>query len=179
MGRRIVTAALVGLIFVVSGCQDEGPLAPVSGDQPLLDQGGVPSDGNGNKFVFTFVGSFPVNCGGEIITQHFDGWGQFHTFGPPNNRNVELGVFHFIITYVNASGDEFVWNDVGPDLYYEVDGVLFVAITGRSTASGDAGRNNVVLGHVVIRDPFGTPDVVFVAGKDLGPVNDLACDALT
>ena len=139
----------------------------------------MPSDGHGNKFVFTSVGSFPVDCGSEDITGHFDGWGQGHVFGPPNNRHVELGVFHFVFTYTNADGDEFVWRDVGPDLQYEVDGVLFVAITGRSTASGDAGRNNVVLGHVVIRDPFGTPDVVFVAGKDLGPLDDLACDALT
>jgi hypothetical protein len=176
MAKRIATAALVGMVFVVSGCQGSGPLSPVSGDQPLFS--GMPADGNGNKDVFDFSGGpFAIFCP-EEITLDVVGWGQFHVFGPPNNRNVELGVFHLVLTYTNASGDTWVWRDVGPDHWYvDDDGDLIVTITGRSTASGTPARDEIVVGHVVLNVTDGV--VVSVAGRSLGPVDDLACDALT
>jgi hypothetical protein len=144
MAKRIATAALVGMVFVVSGCQGSGPLSPVSGDQPLFS--GMPADGNGNKDVFDFSGG--------------------------------LGVFHLVLTYTNASGDTWVWRDVGPDHWYvDDDGDLIVTITGRSTASGTPARDEIVVGHVVLNVTDGV--VVSVAGRSLGPVDDLACDALT
>ncbi len=138
----------------------------------------MPADGTGNKAVFHWDDTYPVTCGnGEELTLHDVGWAQFKIFGPPNNRNVELGVFHIVVTYANAHGDTWVWRDVGPDHLYVDGDELFVTITGRSTASGNVDRDVIVVGHVVLNLTSG--EVVFVAGRELGTVDDLACDALT
>ncbi len=168
---------LLGVAFVL-GCDGPGPLSPVSGDQLSLNKGGVPSDGNGNKAVFEFDINTPVTCSsGEVINRNDFGWAQYRVFGPPNNRNVLLGIFHDVITYTNADGDTFVWRDVGADRYYIDDGHLFVSITGRSTASGNINRDEIVVGHCVLN--LTTGEVVFLAGNEFGNLDDLACDALT
>jgi len=170
---RLFPCVLVAVLLV--GC-DGAPLEPVSGDQPLFS--GVPADGHGNKAVFDWDDTYPVTCGsGEELTLHDVGWAQFKFFGPPNNRNVELGVFHIVLTYANADGDTWVWRDVGPDHVYVDGDEIFVTITGRSTASGNIDRDVIVVGHVVLNLTSG--EVVFVAGRELGTVLDLACDALT
>ena len=160
--------------LLVAACTDT--VAPPEVDGPLF--AGVPADGNGNKDVFDFSGGpFPVVCDGEELALDVVGWGQFKVYGPPKNRNVELGVFHLVLTYTNAAGDTFVWRDVGPDHFYVDGGELFVTITGRSTASGTVDRDEIVVGHVVLN--LTTNEVVFVAGRELGSVDAMACNALT
>jgi hypothetical protein len=176
MTGKVFAALLAGL--VAFGCADPPTTSTALSDRPFFSQGGVPADGNGNKFVDAFDFTFPLTCpSGETVTLNIAGWGQFWVFGPPNNRNVELGVFHIAFTYTDAGGDTFVWHDVGPDHFYVDDGDLFVTITGRSTASGNINRDEIVVGHVVLN--LTTSEVVFVAGRGLGSVDDLACDALT
>ena len=169
----IVLIALLCLALV--RC-DQQPLEPVSGKQSLLKEGGVPADGNGNKLVEYFEFTETFNCNGEEITLLFAGWGQYKIFGPPNNRHVELGVFHIVWTFTNENGDEFIWRDVGPDLSYVEGDELFIAITGRSTASGNPNRDEINVGHMVIN--LDTEEVVFIAGNNYGSVYDLACENL-
>jgi hypothetical protein len=166
--------ALAGLLI---SCADQGTqLTEPAVYQPSFS--GVPADGNGNKDVFDLDVTFPVTCSsGEVISLNLVGWAQYRVFGQPNNRNAELGIFHLVFTYTNAAGDTFVWNDVGPDHFYIDDGDLFVTITGRSTASGTIDRDEILVGHVVLN--LTTDEVVFVAGRGLGNVDDLACGALT
>jgi hypothetical protein len=84
--------------------------------------------------------------------------------------NLELNVFHLVFTFTNEAGETFVFNDVGPDRVYVKNGELFLAITGRSTATG-------IIGHVVLNLTRGEP--VLVAGKEFAPLEDQACEALT
>lgn len=170
-----ILTLVMAALFVGCDGQPVG-LEPVSGDQPPLNKG-VPADGNGNKFVDAFDFTEIVTCGGgEIITQNFAGWAQGRLFGPPNNRNVRLDIFHAVITHTNADGDTFVWRDVGPDHYYVDNDNLFVTISGRSTASGNINRNEIVVGHVVLN--LTTREVVFLAGNEYGTLVDLACGEL-
>ena len=176
MTARIFAAGLVAL--VAFGCSDPPTTSTALNDQPFFSQGGVPEDGNGNKDVFAWDDTFPVTCiSGEVITLNDVGWAQFRGFGPPNNRNVQLGVFHIVLAYTNADGDTFVWRDVGPDKVYLDGDEVFVTISGRSTASGNIDRDVIVVGHVVLN--LTTGEAVFVAGNEKGSVGDLACDALT
>jgi hypothetical protein len=131
----------------------------------------APADGNGNKLVFSIDETFPVNCGGEELVGHAVGWFQVKLFKGAGNRNVELDVFHLVQTFTNPAGETFVFRDVGPDHYYfDDEGNLIVAVTGRSTGSG-------VIGHVVINTTTG--EVTLVAGKEFGSAEALACEALT
>ena len=174
---RKLALTLVPLLLLAA-CSDQTTTPTASNDQPSFLQGGLPADGNGTRAVFDFSGGpFDIVCNDGQLTRNEAGWGQFREFGQQNNRNVELDVFHFIITYTNADGDRFVWRDVGPDHYYLEGGELFVTVTGRSTASGNIDRTQIVVGHVVLN--LSTGEVVFAAGRELGTVNDLACDALT
>ena len=175
--RTVLLIPLLVVAALLAACQESA--GPTALDHPIFS--GVPADGDGNKLVFDFDIDAPITCSsGEEINRNDFGWAQFWVFGPPNNRNVELGVFHDVITFTNADGETFVWRDVGPDRYYMQDGDLFVAIAGTSTGSGNTDRTETVAGHVVIRDPFGpTAEVVLIAGNEFGNIDDLACDTLT
>ena len=181
MTAKVFAAGLVAL--VAFGCTDPPTTPTALNDQPFFSQGGVPGDGNGNKDVFSWDDTFLVTCiSGEVITLNDVGWAQFRSFGPPNNRNVELGVFHLVETYTNAGGDTFVWRDVGTDRIYFSGDEVFVSIVGTSTASGNINRDVIVVGRVVLKldAPFGDPvEVVSVAGRELGAIDDLACAVLT
>lgn len=83
---------------------------------------------------------------------------------------IEINVFHIEQTVSNAEGETVRLLDVGPDLYYLEDGVLHVAITGRSlTGSG-------VIGRVVIN--IETGEVVFQAGREVGDYVKGICETL-
>lgn len=183
-GALLVSAA----VLCLASCERGGgptepvanPLQPTIAASPSTAQtvAGVPADGNGNKFVGYWEATWPVSCGGATITGSYEGWGQFRSFGPPKNRNVELGVFHLVFTYMNSDGERWVWRDVGPDRSYVDDnGDLIVTVTGRSTASGTPDRDEIVVGHVVLNATTGV--VEFIAGRPLGAVDDLACSELT
>jgi hypothetical protein len=169
MPNRILTTAFLGTLFLVTGCENSAPLSQ-STDSPALAK--APATGNDNKLVIPVDEDLPsADCGGgEILAGHLDGWVQVRFFGQPSNRNVELDIFHLIHTYTNSAGETFVFRDVGPDQFYIEDGNLIVATTGRSSGSG-------VIGHVLIN--LTTGEVEFVAGKEFGSVEALACEALT
>jgi len=167
----IILLALFSLAMV--SC-DKQPVEPVPGNQSLLKG---PSDGNGNKEVFEWDDTYDVTCAsGEVLTVHEVGWAQFKVFGPPNNKNVELGIFHIVLTYSNSAGDQFVYRDVGPDRVYVEGDEIFVAISGRSSASGNPNRDEINIGHMVLN--MTTGEVVLIAGRGLGSLEDLACDTL-
>jgi hypothetical protein len=169
MVSRTLVPAFVATLFLVSGCDNSEPASP-STDTPVFAQ--VPATGNGNKIVVPFDEDFPtVDCGGgEILDVHFVGWIQMRVFDQPRNRNVQLNVFHSVITYTNSAGETFTFNDLGPDRVYFDDGNLVVAVVGRIGGAG-------LIGRFVLN--LGTDVVEFFVGKDIGDVNALACEALT
>ena len=165
--RRSLLIAVAGFLTVAS-CDNPGPLSPSTEEQALAK---APSDGNGNKLVFTVDDTFPVDCGDEELVATAVGWFQIRLFRGAGNRNIELDVFHLVETFTNSAGETFTFRDVGPDHYYlDDDGNLVVAISGRSTGSN-------VIGHVVIN--ITTGEVTHVAGKEFGSAEALACEALT
>lgn len=161
------TAILIAGVLL-AGCDTSGPVSPISDELALAR---VPSDGNGNKEVVRIDETFPVECGDEDLVGRAVGWFQVKLFQGAGNRNVELNVFHTVLTYTNSAGEAFTFRDVGPDHYHlDDDGNVIVAISGRSTGSN-------VIGHVVIN--LTTGEVTHVAGKEFGTAEDLACQALT
>ncbi len=144
----------------------------------------APKAGNGNKIVGYDSGyDIPIDCdfdGIGDLTLDYEGWFQGHVFDQTNNRNIELIVFHFDVTYTNAQGDTWTWRDRGPDRYYEVvnnDGVaeLHWAVSGRS------GWN--IIGHAVFN--LDTGELVLMTGYqpfggEFGEAtsDDLACEIL-
>jgi hypothetical protein len=184
MRSRLWEMPLVGTLVALSACGDEpfsassGQAIAISRGHPRVWRAETPADGNGNKLVIPIDVSVPLSCGTQTISFNLKGWVQLRTFDQPNNRNVELDVFHGVITYTNTAGQTFVWHDVGPDHYYlDKNGDLILTVTGRATASGNLERNQIVVGHV--RMNLTTQQVEFVAGRELGNVDELACDALT
>jgi hypothetical protein len=166
--RRTLLIAVAGVLLTVASCDNPGPVSPMTEDLALAR---APSDGNGNKLVFPIDETFPVDCGDEELVGSAVGWIQVKLFEGAGNRNLELDVFHTVLTYTNSAGETFTFRDVGPDHYYvDDDGNLVIAITGRSTGSG-------VIGHVVIN--LTTGEVTHVAGKEFGTAEALACEALT
>lgn len=165
--RRTLLLSVAGILLTVVSCDNPGPVAPSTDDLAFAT---APSDGNGNKLVFPVDETFPVDCGDEELVGNVVGWIQVRLF-KEGNRNLELDVFHTVITYTNSAGETFTFRDVGPDQYYlDDDGNLIIATTGRSTGSG-------VIGHVVIN--LTTGEVTLVAGKEFGSADALACEALT
>lgn len=165
--RRAFTTLSVVMAFGL-GCNSQAPVSP-SNETPAF----APADGNGNKSVFTVDFTTNVTCPGSgvVLSRHNEGWFQVRTFSGTGNRNVELDVFHIVLTFTNAAGETYVFRDVGPDHYYlNKDGDLIIAITGRSTGSG-------VIGHVVIN--LDTGETLLVAGNEFGSARALACEALT
>ena len=136
----------------------------------------APANGNGNKFVFEFVGGWSVDCDPGWLAVEYEGWGQFRFFGQPNNPNIEMGIFHLVFTYTNSTGETWVWRDVGIDRYYVKNGELFVSIVGTSSASGSIDRDKIVVGQVILN--LDTQETVFVAGNEMGNMDALACHEL-
>ena len=139
---------------------------------------GAPSDGNGNQFVVVLDEVFPVDCGAAgTIEAHVGGWFKGREFQGGGNRNIELLVFHIVLTYTNEDGATFRYIDVGPDhSSIDKDGNFVLTVTGRPGGTNDASLQ----GHwVFVFDPAGNLISVTPHGN-LGPTSDeLACDALT
>lgn len=137
----------------------------------------TPSDGDGNKLVFDWDETYSINCNSGDLTVHEAGWAQIRWFGPTNNPNIELGVFHDVYTFTNSDGDEFVYRDVGPDRYFYVEGdKMFVSVSGTSSYSGTPDRDEINIGHMVLN--LETNEVELIAGRGLGNLFDLACETL-
>jgi hypothetical protein len=144
----------------------------------IAPAGAAPDDGNGNQFVVEVDEVFPVDCGaGGTIEGHAVGWFKGREFQGGGNRNIELIVFHFVVTYTNEDGATFRYIDVGPDhSYIDNDGNFVITITGRPGSSNGASLQ----GHwVLVFDAAGNL-ISITSHGNLGPTSDeLACDALT
>jgi hypothetical protein len=162
---------LIALLAAV-GC-DQQPVAPATdqvAESPLFAP-----HGNDNKVVWPFQFYWDVDCGGgQILDVDFSGTGQFMLKN--GKRNIELNIWHNTWLYTNAAGGTFRWIDTGPDrFYYDENGDLIITVTGTSTASGP-GRDEVNVGHMVFN--IDTGEVEFIAGRDLGTLDDMACGEL-
>jgi hypothetical protein len=141
----------------------------------------APNDGNGNQFVVVVDETVPIDCGaGGTIEGHASGWFKGREFQGGGNRNIELTVFHLVLTYTNEDGATFRYIDVGPDhSYIDNDGNFVITITGRPGGSNGASLQ----GHWVL--VFDAPPpagnlISITSHGNLGPTSDeLACDALT
>jgi hypothetical protein len=104
--------------------------------------------------IFTAMCGFPVSV--DAV-----GWVKIipiNAAGKGKRQPLELNIYHLpSVTY--SSGDRSFTTplDVGPDVIYLQDGVVYVALTGRSTTGSG------VIGRVVINTETG--DVVFEAGQ--------------
>jgi len=163
MQRRCIVMLVAS--FALVACQENATSPSRTASQASLS--GAPSDGNGNKIVFPINVTSTLTCGsGAALTRRDVGWVQAHTLtGGPN---LELDVFHDVITFTNANGDSFVWRDVGPNRVFMQDGNLVIQVSGRANGN---------LGTFVI--DAATGNVLFSAGPDRGPVEDQACAALS
>jgi hypothetical protein len=169
MRGQSVLVTLAGTLWLVAGC--EGP-ASVSSPNDTPEFARVPADGHGHKLVFPIDQDLaPVDCGGGVVLDaHVKGWIQVRVFDQTGSRNVELDVFHNVITFTNPAGETYAWHDVGPDHYYlDRDGNLIVESSGRLGGG--------LIGRVVTN--LTTGEVLFVAGKEFAGVESLACAALT
>ena len=177
--KQILSPLLILLMLIMYSCSNElfdEPTGSESFYNEQISLKGTPANGNGNKVVMDFDFSYTIDCSSETLSVNVNGWGQFMVFGQPKNPNVDLGVFHVVITYTNPAGETWIWRDVGIDHQYMEDGELFVSIVGRSTASGNIDRDEIVVGHVVLN--LDTGETVFTAGRELGVLDDMACDML-
>jgi hypothetical protein len=111
-------------------------------------------------------------CGFDIDAQ-VSGHIVFTVFDDDSQRHVvELHHFGIRTTYMNvATGAVVRVRDIGPDRHYISDGVLHVAITGRS--EGGTG----IVGVVKIN--LETGEVEHVAGNDIGVFLDRLCGELS
>ena len=144
----------------------------------IATAGAAPGDGNGNQFVIVVDEVVPVDCGAAgMIEGHAAGWVKGREFRGRGNRNIELVVFHLVLTYTNDDGETFRYIDVGPDhSYVDKDGNLVITVTGRPANTNQSSLQ----GHwVLVFDPAGNLISITPHGN-LGPTSDeLACDALT
>ena len=144
----------------------------------IAPAGAGPGDGNDNQFVVVVDETVPVDCGaGGTIEGHAVGWFKGREFQGGGNRNIELVVFHLVLTYTNEGGATFRYIDVGPDhAYIDKDGNFVLTVTGRPGGTNDASLQ----GHwVMVFDAAGNL-ISITAHGNLGPSSDeLACDALT
>jgi hypothetical protein len=149
--RRLVLLVAVLVLLVVSA-------APASA---------APSEGNsGKKLVVDEVfGPFDGPCD-LAVTVYFTA--QFRA--KENGKNLEVATYNVNVVYENASGDTWTFKDRGADRLYEVDGVEYLSVTGRS------GIGNI--GHLILENPF-TPqeEIVWQRGQMIDPDAE-ACERL-
>ena len=160
LSRSVLTAVVV--LPVIVGCESRAPVSP-SNESPSFAPSPSPS-----KDVVLVDDDFRIRCpGGDILEGHLGGF--FQVMGE-SGGNLALNIFHLVFTFTNEEGETFVFNDVGPDRVYVKNGEIFIAITGRSTATG-------IIGHVV--QNLTTGETVLEAGKEFAPLEEQACEALT
>lgn len=138
----------------------------------------APADGNGNKEVTELNIPLPgfIDCGGDLLDLHVGGWFQFSEFRGNGNKNIDHSIVHIELTYTNANGDMFFYQDVGTDkLSLDGDGNLVLHIVGR--VSDAFGTGISVNGRAVV---INFDDSTLTANGNVGPSSDeQACAALT
>src|SRR5688500_4233904 len=104
------------------------------------------SNENKDEYVFTEedalaeAAAATAGCGFDIDVG-WTGWVQTKIFnaGGGDRQQDEISIFHMDITY-SAGDRSFHLHDIGPDHSYWLDGILYIAITGRPlTGSGVIG----------------------------------------
>jgi hypothetical protein len=159
---------LVAALFLLAACQDPAAVSQPTDTAALAR---APATGNGHKLVFPIDEDDVVSCApGEELALHFAGWIQVRVFDEPVKQNVELDVYHVVGTFTNTAGKTYKFIDAGPDRFYLEDGNLILATSGRVGFGG-------LIGHRVIN--LTTGETEFIAGKEFGGVEALACEALT
>ena len=110
-------------------------------------------------------------CGFPVIA-NYAGHIQFKTLDRTGPGTIDLAVYGIRIDYRDpANGATYKSRDIGPDRVYVQDGVLFVAVTGRS--EGGAG----VVG--VVKIDLETGEIVHQSGNEIGFLYDHLCDDLS
>jgi len=164
---RITTFA-AGALYLALGCTNSEPTAPLTAARASF--AALPADGNGNKAIFSVDFTDAVSCpDGTDLTRHVTGWVQERVFNQAGNRHVVLDVNHIDFIFTNSAGRSYVWQEVGPDLFWIENGDLMVASTGRV--------GGVVIG--LFKRNLTTGELVQLAGKEVPPRFILACEALT
>lgn len=165
MVSPILATTFAATLFLMIGCENSEPASP-STDTPAFAQ--LPATGHGNKEVIPIEVELPsVDCGGgQVLQGRVEGWLQVHVFDNP--KNIELDVFHSVITFTNLAGETFMLTDVGPDRVYFDGENLVVAVMGRIGSESFIGR-------LVFNAETG--EVLFAAGRN-HDINALACQAL-
>jgi hypothetical protein len=160
MSSLSAVAALVGTLVFATGCDNSAPVGPAY-DKPSFAPSGD------NVFLVDFTETFTCD-NDETLVMSQKGWVQIH-----RNPNVELRGVHVVVTFTNSAGETFTFQDVGIDRVYVKDGNLFLSIIGRASGSFLGG----FIGHAVLN--LTTGEVTLKAGKALGDLVDVACEALT
>lgn len=171
---RVAAFAVVGIALMVSACDNPQPVGPLEPGERLLRPQSAAAPANADERIqkFPLDFTFPLDCGGETITAHVEGFVQTRAFDRADSRNVELMVINIHVTFSNAAGETFVWREVGIDHFtVDQDGNLLRAVLGR------AGVEFGTIGRVVVN--LDTGEVEFVAGRDVGLTEENACAALT
>jgi hypothetical protein len=159
--QRLLSLAVVGLLAL--GLPAAAIAAPPT--RFVVDLNDPETDVAESDYVSGLCGfEIDAEVAGHIIFTLFEDASQRHV--------VELDHFGIRTTYTNpATGAVVRVRDIGPDRYYISDGVLHVAITGRS--EGGTG----IVGVVKIN--LETGEVEHVAGNDIGVFFDRLCGQLS
>jgi hypothetical protein len=165
MRRHILPLTLAAATIAVGGCGPDAAVAPTATAPALAT---APSDGNGNMIVLEYDIPGTVDCGSETITSSISGWVKVKLGQHFENRAPRLDVYQLVFSYSNAAGETFVLHDVGPDRFWEEDGIIYIQKAGRVEGHIGTTRFNLLTG-----------EVVFIAGPDRGWLDDQACAALT
>jgi hypothetical protein len=160
MARRwLVRLLLVGMLGSIAA-----PGALAAGPERFRIDLSDPDIVAGETAFATEVCGFPVEVtlAGHIIGRLF----------PEDGRSpVDITTFAARGTYTNpATGASVRFTDAGPDRWYLKDGVLYLAITGRSVSGSG------VIGIVVFDTD--TWDIVHQAGNEVGWYLDWICPQL-
>ena len=139
-------------------------LVGLLGAVPTASAGGPPAD---RVLVIDLSGD--VDCGGASLTFDVNGWvnGPF-PFDATHPTN-----YHLMHVYSNADGESWTYIDTGLVRYFELNGVLYGSLSGRSVNVGP--DNTGWVGHWVINTE--TNEVSRV-GRGVGYIDELACSML-
>ncbi len=152
MRRMLLMVVIVGLLAALS--------VPVAGAAPRPNENAKPTivyfeeTEDETAALFTEFCGFPVEVDAE-------GWVKIiplNTSGNGKRQPLELNIYHVsTLVFTSKWGSFTAPLDVGPDVIYMEDGVVKVALTGRSTTGSG------VIGRVVLNTETG--EVEFEAGR--------------
>jgi hypothetical protein len=167
--KRRITATMLASLLVMTMAFAPATAAPRPNDHAkptIIDFDDIEED---IAAEFTALCGFPVDV-------DIEGWVKIiplDTAGDGRRQPLEIDVYHISSQTFSSDGRTFQAPlDVGPDVIYLEDGVVKVALTGRSTTGSG------VIGRVVINTQTG--EIEFEAGRRVfADFGDAVCEALT